>query len=113
MSGTGCYARGLGVFANLVGLTVTVPAQTPPQAPAGPTRADILRGEYGPYRANNDLLSYHLDIRLDPEKKFISGKNVHGTSRQFALVQTYGCAAESNPVLLYRSAIHPFGRAAA
>jgi len=43
-------------------------------APA-PTRADILRGEYGPYRANNDLLYYHLDIRVDPEKKFIGGKN--------------------------------------
>ena len=40
-----------------------------------PTRADILRGAYGPYRANNDLLFYHLDIRVDPEKKFISGKN--------------------------------------
>ena len=43
-------------------------------APA-PTRADILRGEYGRYRANNDLLYYHLDIRVDPEKKFVSGKN--------------------------------------
>lgn len=41
-----------------------------------PTRADILRGEYGRYRANNDLLFYHLDIRVDPEKKFISGKNL-------------------------------------
>jgi aminopeptidase N len=51
-----------------------LPAQTPP-APATPTHADILRGEYGPYRANNDLLFYHLDIRVDPEKKFISGKN--------------------------------------
>jgi aminopeptidase N len=40
-----------------------------------PTKADILRGAYGPYRANNDLLFYHLDIRVDPEKKFISGKN--------------------------------------
>src|SRR6266436_913873 len=49
-------------------------AQTPPP-PAAPTRADILRGEYGPYRANNDLLSYHLDVRVDPEKKFLSGKN--------------------------------------
>src|SRR5262245_21576451 len=49
-------------------------AQTPP-APAEPTRGDILRGEYGRYRANNDLLSYFLDIRVDPEKKFISGKN--------------------------------------
>jgi aminopeptidase N len=49
-------------------------AQTPSE-PAAPTHANILRGEYGPYRANNDLLFYHLDIRVDPEKKFISGKN--------------------------------------
>jgi aminopeptidase N len=41
----------------------------------GPTRGDILRGEYGRYRANNDLLFYHLDIRVDPQKKHISGKN--------------------------------------
>jgi aminopeptidase N len=40
-----------------------------------PTRADMLRGAYGPYRENNKLLYYHLDIRLDPEKKYISGKN--------------------------------------
>ena len=45
------------------------------QAPPAPSRADVLRGEYGRYRANNDLLFYHLDIRVDPEKKFISGKN--------------------------------------
>jgi aminopeptidase N len=47
-------------------------AQTPQPTP---THADILRGEYGPYRANNDLLSYALDIRIDPEKKMVSGKN--------------------------------------
>ena len=40
-----------------------------------PTKYDLLRGAYGPYRANNDLLSYHLDIRVDPAKKFLSGKN--------------------------------------
>ena len=52
-------------------------AQGPPQPPRlrPPTRADVLRGEYGQYRANNDLLYYHLDIRVDPDKKFISGKN--------------------------------------
>src|SRR5436853_123096 len=50
-------------------------APAPPQAAAMPTRADRLRGEYGPDRANNDLLFYHLDIRVDPDKKFISGKN--------------------------------------
>jgi aminopeptidase N len=39
-----------------------------------PTRFDILRGEYGPYRSNNDLLFYHLDVRVDPDKKYLSGK---------------------------------------
>ena len=57
-------------------VSVTTKAQAPaPQTPAAPTRADILRGEYGQYRANNDLLSYHLDIRVDPARKFITGKN--------------------------------------
>ncbi|HEX4900021.1 MAG TPA: M1 family metallopeptidase, partial [Pyrinomonadaceae bacterium] len=53
------------------------PAPNDPQTatPPGPSRADLLRGEYGPFRSNNDLLFYHLDVRVDPEKKFISGKN--------------------------------------
>ncbi|MGA2196121.1 MAG: M1 family metallopeptidase [Bryobacteraceae bacterium] len=51
------------------------PQRTPLPQPAAPTRADILRGEYGRYRANNDLLFYHLDVRVDPEKKVIAGKN--------------------------------------
>lgn len=50
-------------------------APTAAQAPAAPTRADILRGAYGPYRANNDLLYYHLSVRVDPARKFISGSN--------------------------------------
>jgi aminopeptidase N len=40
-----------------------------------PTRYDMLRGAYGPFRANNDLLYYHLDVRVDPEQKTIAGKN--------------------------------------
>jgi aminopeptidase N len=57
------------------------PAQTRPRARRDdsvvpiPTRTAILRGAYGPYRANNDLLYYHLDIRVDPEQKSLSGKN--------------------------------------
>ena len=52
-------------------------AQTKPvtAAPDLPTRADMLRGAYGPYRANNDLLYYHLDVRIDPDTQSISGKN--------------------------------------
>ena len=48
---------------------------TPAPTPPVPTHANILRGEYGRYRANNDLLSYNLDIRIDPDKKTIGGKN--------------------------------------
>ena len=40
-----------------------------------PDRSDMLRGAYGPFRANNDLLYYHLDVRVDPDQKTISGKN--------------------------------------
>jgi aminopeptidase N len=62
------------------GTQTQTPATTQAQPPApprlvAPTRADILRGEYGRYRANNDLLYYHLDIRVDPGKKWIGGKN--------------------------------------
>ena len=39
------------------------------------SEADQLRGSYGPYRANNDLLYYHLDVRVDPDKQYLSGKN--------------------------------------
>ena len=73
--------RILTILFALGGSAASVFAQTPPPAsatppaPAAPTHADLLRGAYGPYRANNDLLFYHLDIRVDPEKKFISGKN--------------------------------------
>src|SRR5262249_60373016 len=45
------------------------------QAAYVPTRAEVLRGDYGRYRANNDLLYYHLDVRIDPAKKLITGKN--------------------------------------
>jgi aminopeptidase N len=47
----------------------------PPSIYRAPSKADILRGEYGRYRANNDLLYYHLDVRVDPVKKTIGGKN--------------------------------------
>ena len=79
------------ILAVVAGVCTGVAAQTPPPIPAAnssqstsaptpqttaaPTRADILRGAYGQYRANNDLLFYHLDVRVDPDKKFLSGKN--------------------------------------
>jgi len=50
-------------------------APPPPSTLRAPSRADSLRGEYGRYRANNDLLHYTLDVRVDPERKFVSGTN--------------------------------------
>ncbi|MFC1662158.1 M1 family metallopeptidase, partial [Gemmatimonadota bacterium] len=38
-------------------------------------RADTLRGSYGPYRENNDILRYDLDIELDVEARFLTGVN--------------------------------------
>jgi aminopeptidase N len=70
----------VGISLALVALLTQQPAQKPaaPQAPRAlrpPSRADVLRGEYGRYRANNDLLAYHLNVRIDPERKWIGGKN--------------------------------------
>ena len=55
-----------------IGAAITTSAQTPTPTP---THANILRGEYGRFRANNDVLSYDLDIRIDPDKKTVVGKN--------------------------------------
>jgi len=59
---------GLRVLLASLALALAVPA-------FAQTRADVLRGAYGPYRANNDLLSYHLDVRVDPARRFIGGRN--------------------------------------
>jgi aminopeptidase N len=69
---SGCAVATLAVLAG----APVVARQTPP-SPDFPAaiRANILRGQYGPYRANNDLLYYHLDVRIDPEGKKITGKN--------------------------------------
>jgi aminopeptidase N len=60
-----------------VSLAAPAAAQQPPPPTTlrAPVRAELLRGEYGRYRANNDLLHYDLDVRIDPDRKWISGKN--------------------------------------
>ena len=40
------------------------------------TEADTLRGSLRPERTNFDVLKYHLKLKVEPEKKFISGSNV-------------------------------------
>ena len=82
----------MGVFAGTAGArgasqtTGQAAALNPPrtaQTPSAtkspvhePTKDDLLRGGYGPYRANNDLLFYHLTLRVDPDQKTIAGTNV-------------------------------------
>ena len=39
------------------------------------TRQDSLRGSITPEREWWDLTYYHLDVKVEPEKKFISGSN--------------------------------------
>ena len=54
----------------------------PPAAPAAPPDCAPSRGrlfcaaKYGPYRSNNDLLSYGLTVRVDPTRRHISGANI-------------------------------------
>ncbi len=43
-----------------------------------PTRQDSLRGSVTPEREWWDLTYYHLDIKVEPDKKFISGSNTVG-----------------------------------
>jgi aminopeptidase N len=48
------------------------------QAPAPHvfTRADTLRGMLTPVRSCYDVRFYHLDVRIDPEKKTVSGSSL-------------------------------------
>src|SRR5579863_1431987 len=62
-------------FVSGVPFASAQPAKDNGQSAPAKAHTDILRGAYGPFRANNDLLYYHLDIRVDPTQKFISGKN--------------------------------------
>ncbi len=63
----------------LASLASTTQAQNPakpvPTIADASVKAKLLRGAYGPYRANNDLLSYKLRVRVDPAAGSIQGDN--------------------------------------
>lgn len=91
---TRCSLSGFLALALLSGVLTVAPAAAQASA-APPTHDAVLRGGYGPFRANNDLLYYHLDIRVDPVKEFVSGKNTirfkmlaNGTRIQLELYPT-------------------------
>jgi len=79
----------------MVGAQATTPVVSA-VAPPALQEGDKLLGGYGPYRANNDLLYYHLDVRVDPAKQYLSGVNAirfrmleDGTRIQLDLVPTF------------------------
>ena len=49
------------------------------------TRADSLRGGLTPLRTCYDINYYHLDVKFDIDKKFISGSNLF----KFTAVQDF------------------------
>ena len=80
----------LACLALFVGVALAIPKQTQsqrdqPQAKSGGdvqaktstqgSRVNDLRGDYDWHRSNNDLLYYHLDIRVDPKEQTFGGKN--------------------------------------
>jgi aminopeptidase N len=85
LSGQTAQAQQQTTQAQAAAQSAQTPSQPQRQRPASayhrrmpgepPTPSELLRGGYGPYRANNHLLFYHLDIRVDPQKKWVSGKN--------------------------------------
>ena len=50
-------------------------AKGAPEGASAPPTSNLMRGAYGPERANNDLLHYTLDVRVDPVAKTIRGTN--------------------------------------
>jgi aminopeptidase N len=93
------FPKGLATALLAATLLAAVPLRATAQTPiskAAVSEADRLRGEYGPFRANNDLLYYHLDVRVDPEHQMLSGENTirfrmleSGTRIQLDLVPTF------------------------
>jgi aminopeptidase N len=83
-------ATALFCLAFFIAVALATPEQTQskqdqPQAKSGgdvrakastkAARVTDLRGDYEWHRSNNDLLYYHLDIRVDPKEQSFGGKN--------------------------------------
>ncbi|WP_311182311.1 hypothetical protein [Hymenobacter volaticus] len=93
-----------------IGLLEQAHAQTP--APPTFTRADTLRGALTPLRTCYDLHYYHLDVKLDPARKFISGSNLFGftATQDFTRLQFDLFANLAVDKVLYHGQSVPFTR---
>ncbi len=78
------------------------------------TRADSLRGGQSPLRTCYDINYYHLDVRLDPARKFISGTNLFRftATRDFNRLQFDLFANLQVDKVLYQGREIPFAREA-
>ncbi|HEX8327623.1 MAG TPA: M1 family metallopeptidase [Hymenobacter sp.] len=78
------------------------------------TRADSLRGGQTPLRTCYDLNYYHLDVKLDPAKRFISGSNLFRftAAQDFTRLQFDLFANLKVEKVLYKGKEVPFTREA-
>ncbi|HET9704522.1 MAG TPA: M1 family metallopeptidase [Vicinamibacterales bacterium] len=74
MRSTMALALGVLISGSVAGGQQPAPP-LPPSTLRAPSRAEVIKGDYGRYRANNDLLHYDLDIKVDPDKKWLGGTN--------------------------------------
>ncbi|WP_092676684.1 M1 family metallopeptidase [Hymenobacter arizonensis] len=78
------------------------------------TRADSLRGGQTPLRTCYDLNYYHLDVKLDPAKRLISGSNLfrYTATQDFTRLQFDLFANLKVEKVLYKGKEVPFTREA-
>ena len=105
--------RILGLLALLAGTARPAAAQLLQPKPTF-TRADSLRGNQGPLRTCYNLTYYHLDVKLDPAQRFISGSNLFRftATQDFTRLQFDLFANLKVEKVLYRGQELPFTREA-
>ena len=102
------------VLLALLGSEGPVAAQLLQPKPLAFTRADSLRGGQTPLRTCYDITSYHLDVKLDPARRFISGTNLFRfvATRDFTRLQFDLFANLKVEKVLYQGREVPFVREA-
>ena len=98
----------------LAGYAPSAVAQLLQPAPAAYTRADSLRGAQTQLRTCYDINYYHLDVKLDPARRFISGTNLFRftATQDFSRLQFDLFANLQVEKVLYRGKDLPFTREA-
>ncbi|ALW87281.1 peptidase M1 [Hymenobacter sedentarius] len=98
----------------LAGYAPRAAAQLLQPAPAAFTRADSLRGGQSPLRTCYDINYYHLDVKLDPAQRYLSGSNLFRftATEEFNRLQFDLFANLQVDKVLYKGKEVPFAREA-